>query len=314
MSNNEETGPSDQDADEMDYEGEQEYLDYLTAKQGLQVGLDDGTDADIDTDGAGTDGGAETGGEGTGGEGTGADAATEKRKHKKQRIRKPNKLGIGRLVITKMAPGKFEPLEPEEPRKCYGNQVGCILRECASINDDDLRSKEHLTQLLLTKLHKRFKFPDRDDNIEQPWDDPKMKKINNHAMGMFSNDLASWKGRVKRAIEADEPLSKILEENPTLTEEEFEKFKDTCATEAAKAKAAKFKSLQQRNTGKHRLGSRGYLGKRPIWDKEDAEREAAGLPDPFAKFTNPLERDFIRARYKWDKEKRFFTRTRSRGN
>ena len=89
MSNNEETGPSDQDADEMDYEGEQEYLDYLTAKQlqsqGLQVGLDDGTDADIDTDGAGTDGGAETGGEGnggedTGGEGTGADAATEKKK------------------------------------------------------------------------------------------------------------------------------------------------------------------------------------------------------------------------------------------
>ena len=97
-----------------------------------------------------------------------------------------------------MAPGKSEPLEPEEPRKCYGNQVGCILRECASINNNDLRSKEHLTQLLLTKLHKRFKFPDRDDNIEQPWDDPKMKKINNHAMGMFSNDLASWKGRVKR--------------------------------------------------------------------------------------------------------------------
>ena len=121
-----------------------------------------------------------------------------------------------------------------------------------------------MTQLLLTKLHKRFKFPDRDDNIEQPWDDPKMKKINNHAMGMFSNDLASWKSRVKRAIEAEEPLSKILEENPTLTEEEFKKFKDTCATEAAKAKAAKFKSLQQRNTVKHRLGSRGYLGKRPI--------------------------------------------------
>ena len=52
MSNNEETGPSNQDADEMDYEGEQEYVDYLTAKQGqgLQVGLDDGIDADIDTD------------------------------------------------------------------------------------------------------------------------------------------------------------------------------------------------------------------------------------------------------------------------
>ena len=98
---------------------------------------------------------------------------------------------------------------------------------------------------------------------------------------MFNNDLASWKGRVKQAIEADEPLSKILEENPTLTEEEFEKFKDTCATEAAKAKVAKFKSLQQRNTGKHHLGSHAYLGKSPIWDNEDAEREAAGIPDPF---------------------------------
>ena len=74
-----------------------------------------------------------------------------------------------------MAPGKFEPLEPEEPRKCYGNQLGCILRETASINDDDLRGKEHLKQLLLTKLHKRFQFPDRDDSIEFPWDDPKMK-------------------------------------------------------------------------------------------------------------------------------------------
>ena len=56
--------------------------------QGLQVGLNDGTNADIDTDGAGTDGGTETGregisGEDTGGEGTGADAATEKKKQKK---------------------------------------------------------------------------------------------------------------------------------------------------------------------------------------------------------------------------------------
>ena len=39
MSNNEETGPSDQDADEMDYEGEQEYLDYLTAKKMQSQGL-----------------------------------------------------------------------------------------------------------------------------------------------------------------------------------------------------------------------------------------------------------------------------------
>jgi hypothetical protein len=60
------------------------------------------------------------------------------------------------------------------------------------------------------------------------------------------------------------------------------------------------------NTGNQRLGSHGYLGKRPIWAKEDAEREAVGIPDPFVKFTDPLEHDFIRAGYKWDKEKKIF--------
>ena len=96
-----------------------------------------------------------------------------------------------------MHPGKFEPIAPDEPRKCYGNQVGCILRETASINDNDLRKKPHLEHLLLTKLHKRFQFPGRDDRIENPRDDAAMKDINNHAMGMFSNDLAAWKGRMK---------------------------------------------------------------------------------------------------------------------
>ena len=64
--------------------------------------------------------------------------------------------------------------------------------------------------------------------------------------------------------------------------------------------------MQEKNMGTHHLGSLGYIGKRPIWDKEDAEHEATGLLDPFAKFTSPLEFDFIRARYKWDKEKKVF--------
>ena len=85
MWNNEETGPSDQDVDEMDYEGEQEYLDFLTAKQsqGLQVGLDDGTDAYINTDGSGTDGGAETGGEGTGPDYEGLEGVPKKKERKR---------------------------------------------------------------------------------------------------------------------------------------------------------------------------------------------------------------------------------------
>jgi hypothetical protein len=96
MSNHDESGPSNRDVDEMDYEGEHNYLDYLTCtdSQGLQDGLGDGADADIDTDCTGTDGGVEIGGEGTGGEATGAEAANQQKKPTKKRIRKPNKLGI----------------------------------------------------------------------------------------------------------------------------------------------------------------------------------------------------------------------------
>ena len=58
--------------------------------------------------------------------------------------------------------------------------------------------------------------------------------------------------------------------------------------------------------GYHRLGSRGYSGKRRIWDKEDAERESMGIPDPLAEFTVPQERDVLRAQYHWDPVRKVF--------
>jgi hypothetical protein len=53
-----------------------------------------------------------------------------------------------------------------------------------------------------------------------------MSKINNHAMGMFSNNLAAWKVRVKAVIKKNHPWSKIKADNLTLTKEDFKKFKD----------------------------------------------------------------------------------------
>ena len=126
--------------------------------------------------------------------------------------------------------------------------------------------------LLLTKLHNRFKFPNRDESKE-PWLDDAMTDINATAMVKFSNALSAWKVRVKRLIEKNKPMSKILAKNSSLTKDEFLKFKETCATDVVKLRSEKFKALQELNTRKHRLGSRGYIGKRPIWAKEDAERE-----------------------------------------
>ena len=43
-----------------------------------------------------------------------------------------------------------------------------------------------------------------------------------------------------------------------------------------------------------------------IWAKENAERESLGIPDPLSEFTDSLEHDWIRSRYKWDKVKKIF--------
>ena len=61
--------------------------------------------------------------------------------------------------------------------------------------------------------------------------------------------------------------------------------------------------------GNHRLGSRVYMGKRPVWAKEDAEHEHQGIPDPLAEFTDQQEHDFIGARFSLDPKKSliFFT-------
>ena len=132
-----------------------------------------------------------------------------------------------------------------------------------------------------------------------------MYKINQKALNKFSNDLSSWKGRVKREMaKKDSSYATISAQWPMITEDNYETFKTTCAAPETKAKSKKFKGLQSRNVGVHRLGSRGYEGKRHVWAKEDAERESHGIPDPLAEFTDPQERDFIRARYKWDKEKK----------
>ena len=58
---------------------------------------------------------------------------------------------------------------------------------------------------------------------------PSVKKINNRALGKFSNALSAWKTRVKWAIEVDhETYAEIVAENPKITIEVFEKFKESC--------------------------------------------------------------------------------------
>ena len=129
----------------------------------------------------------------------------------------------------------FEPKAPEEARACYGNQIGCIIRTTATINDEKLQKIDNMRPSLLKKLHQIFLFPGRNEkDYEDPDKDPAMKKINKHAMSKLSDALAAWKARVKAKIDKKEPYSEIVTVNPTITVEQFQIFKEACEAEPAK--------------------------------------------------------------------------------
>ena len=134
-----------------------------------------------------------------------------------------------------MDDGNFEPKAPEEARTCYGNQIGCIVRTTATINDAKLKKIDNMRPSLLKKLHQIFLFPGRNEkDYKDPDKDLTMKKIKKHAMTKFSDALAAWKTRVKAKIDKKEPYSEIVNDNPTITAEHFQILKAACEAEAAK--------------------------------------------------------------------------------
>ena len=92
------------------------------------------TGAETET-GAQTQTGIETGAETETGAASGSGAGVEP-KAKRQRL--PNKLRTTRLVVTEVDDENFEPKAHDEARTCYGNQIGCIIRTTATINDEKL--------------------------------------------------------------------------------------------------------------------------------------------------------------------------------
>ena len=140
MSTNDEAG-ADEDFDY--HEHEHAFLDHMCSQLGDEgPNAASATDAEIESDSTpdGTDGTDTGGADGT--DTGGAEAANELANKKKERVRKPNMLGTEKLLVTEVHPGKFEPIAPAEVCKNYGNQIGCILRETASINAYNLRGKQ----------------------------------------------------------------------------------------------------------------------------------------------------------------------------
>ena len=127
----------------------------------IETGTETQTGIETETEtGAKTQTGIETGAETETDAASGSGAGVEP-KAKRQRV--PNKLRTTRVVVTEVDDGNFEPTTPEEARRCYGNQIGCIVRTTATINDEKLQKIENMRSSLLKKFHQIFLFPGQNE-------------------------------------------------------------------------------------------------------------------------------------------------------
>lgn len=266
--------------------GEEEYEEEIESES-------DSSDDDLEEEAGTTDGERNIGeDDGTGGSNTDGTQS-------KKRNRKPTKVGVIRQEFTFLTAIGI-PKEPERFSEGYGRQVAAILRNTVPITTINLRSREniHYCQLLINKLHGRYKFP-------EPYDNTKLRgnKVNTWALRKMSKALSSWKTRVKRAIfEKNKTWEELKEKEPLIDEATYNLFKARCESEQAKAASAKGKAMRSQVIGNHRLGAGGYKSSKPKWDKEDAEYAAAGIPNPFQQYKDdPQTEFFVRARSYKDK-------------
>ena len=105
---------------------------------------------------------------------------------------------------------------------------------------------------------------------------------------------------MKRKIEKGLSWEEIKAKEPMLDQEEFEEFKLYLSTKEAKIWTKWWKDMPGRNIGNPRCGSGGYRGKKPIWDKEDAEYACLGKENPWEKITDEQTRFFVRSCYYLD--------------
>jgi hypothetical protein len=225
--------------------------------------------------------------------GSGGDPPAQKKKRVARGPRKDRKAQVLANVtdaITKVSDSGL-PLEPAKVAKGYSMQLGCIVRESMSINTKDIRSEANkvLAETLLKKLHQRYTFPA-----------PFNKKVDSLALTKMSTALSSWRSRVKKKIADGESWEKISSKEPTLEKEDFDVLKAYVNTEECEAWTEWGRQMRDLNIGAHHLGSGGYRGKQPVWDKEDRELQRLGKDNPWLKITDEQIRNFVRSRYKLD--------------
>ena len=122
--------------------------------------------------------------------------------------------GTDRLVVTRVN-STGELVSPRKVASHYVNTLSVILREVCSINESNIRDsgKQNLRELLIRRVHARFKFPNEYNNLSYP-----KNQVNNLAIHKFSKNLSSWKSSARKEVHED--YSMIKKKWPTISEDD----------------------------------------------------------------------------------------------
>jgi len=82
---------------------------------------------------------------------------------------------------------------------------------------------------------------------------------------------------------------------PDIQEEDWLQFIAARKDEEFIKKSLWGKELRKKHKMNHRLGSRGYFGKRKVWTKENIAEKKARRAEPFSYIPEGRTRDYVRA-------------------
>jgi hypothetical protein len=231
------------------------------------------------------------------GAGAGGSETSSQANKRVQKKRRPNLVAAQWDTFTFVDPASGIPKEPVKFAKGYGLQLAAILHGIINVNETNLRSKDHLRVQLISRLHTRYEFPPEYRN-----QDLKKNIVNRYALTRFTKHLSSYKTMLRDMIADHESFEQVHRHFPWMTEEDFKVFLANEADDFTKAQSKWGKDLAEKNIGHHRLGCRGYDGKKPKWDKEDQAYIEQGIENPYDRYADPLFRAFVRSRYRKEME------------
>lgn len=201
-----------------------------------------------------------------------------------QKRRKGNQLPDKTYIITRVDDVKDIPASPHKASQTFSNACGCIVREQVKITCKEF---SHLTKstrdALLKKLWDKYQIPAADKD-----------RVEAQALRIMARALKTWRYDAQKVLD-DDWDTKISKRWSKIQKEDWEEFVAQIRSPEFQEKSRWGKELRSKNTLDHKLGSRGYLGKRPKWAREDAKLAAAGKAPPFAHLRQPRAREYMRA-------------------